>query len=227
VSTTLEDTRVKRVLDQLRTLGEQEDAEYSRTIAIREAELGERLYGFERAQIGARAPLAIKSEVATSLYALVMAAEPELVVEFGASLGFSTLHLASAINDLGAGRIITSELLPDKAEATEQNLAAAGLAHVVEVRQGDAQITLRDITDRVDFVFLDGSNDLYLTILQLLEPQLAMKALVVADLSFKDPQHVFYREAVDDPRNGYITVEMPLDAGVLVSKRHAAIAGSP
>ncbi|HTZ87273.1 MAG TPA: class I SAM-dependent methyltransferase [Solirubrobacteraceae bacterium] len=219
MSTTLKNARVRRVLDQLAALGVREDAEYTSALAIREAELDQKLYGIERAQIGARAPLAIKPEVAASLYALVIAAEPNLIVEFGASLGFSTLYLASAMNDLGTGQVITSELIPDKAKATERNLAAAGLAHVVEVRQGDAQITFGDISATVDFVFLDGSNDLYLSILQLLEPKLAQGALVVADLSFEDPQHVLYRAHVEDPQNGYRTIEIPVDAGVLVSKR--------
>lgn len=219
MSATLENKHVRQVLARLHSLGEQQDIEYKTRIAAREAELGGKLYGIERAQIGAHAPQAIKPPTAAVLYALVVAAQPQLVVEFGTSFGFSTIHLAGAIKDLGAGRVITTELIREKAKAAEENLAAAGLGHIVEVRQGDAQATLRDITDRVDLLFLDGSNDLYLSVLELLEPQLAENALVVADLSLGDPHHVRYRDHVNDPRHGYLTVEIPIDAGVLVSSR--------
>lgn len=221
MSVTLKSKHVQKVLDHLRILGEQEDAGYSAGIAAREAEMGTKLYGIERAQIGAHAPQAIKPEAAAILYALVIAAKPRLVVEFGASFGFSTIYLASAINDLRAGRIITTELILEKAQATEENVAAAGLEHIVEVRQGDAQATLRDIADSVDLLFLDGSNDLYLSILQLLEPKLAENALVIADLSLGDPHHDRYRDHVSDPHHGYLTIEIPIDAGVLVSKRQS------
>jgi predicted O-methyltransferase YrrM len=216
---TLENRHLKQVLDDLQRLGEQNDAGYSTRIAAREAELGARLYGVERAQIGAHAPQAIKPAAAAILYALVIAAEPQLIVEFGASLGFSTIYLASAINDLGTGRVITTELVPEKAKAAEENLVAARLEHLVEVRQGDAQTTLRDIGDSVDLLFLDGSNDLYLSILELLEPTLDQNALVIADLSLGDPHHARYRDHVNDPQHDYLTIEIPIDAGVLVSKR--------
>jgi predicted O-methyltransferase YrrM len=221
MSTTLKNERVQQVLDRLRILGEQEDAGYSTRIAAREAELGTKVYGVERAQIGAHAPQAIKLEAAAILYALVMAAKPRLVVEFGASFGLSTIYLASAINDLGTGRVITTELIPEKAKAVEENIAEAGLEHIAEVRHGDAQITLRDISDSVDLLFLDGSNDLYLSILRLLEPNLAENSLVIADLSLGDPHHVRYRDHVNDPRHDYLTIEIPIDAGVLVSKRQS------
>jgi predicted O-methyltransferase YrrM len=221
MSPTLENKHVQQVLDHLHSLGEQQDAGYSTRIAAREAELGTKLYGIECAQMGAHAPQAIKPEAAAILYALVIAAKPRLVVEFGASFGFSTIYLASAINDLGTGRVITTELIREKARAAEENVAAAGLEHIVEVRQGDAQTTLRDIADSVDLLFLDGSNDLYLNILQLLEPKLAENALVIADLSLGDPHHARYRDHVNDPHHDYLTIEIPIDAGVLVSKRQS------
>jgi predicted O-methyltransferase YrrM len=61
-------------------------------------------------------------------------------------------------------------------------IAAAGLADLVEIREGDALETLAgDLPDSIDLVFLDGEKSLYLDVLQLLEPRLAADALVVAD----------------------------------------------
>ncbi len=70
-------------------------------------------------------------------------------------------------------------------------------------------------------LFLDGSNDLYLGVLELLEPQLAENALVIADLSLGDPHHIRYRDHVNDTRHGYMSIEIPIDAGVLVSRRQS------
>jgi len=52
------------------------------------------------------------------LYALTLAARPTLIVEFGTSLGCSTIHLTSALRGLDAGSIITTELLEDLSSHT-------------------------------------------------------------------------------------------------------------
>jgi predicted O-methyltransferase YrrM len=99
------------------------------------------------------------------------------------------------------------------------NLDAAGLGHLVEIRQGDAQLTLGDLDEPIAFLFLDGSNDLYVPILQMLEPQLAPHAMIAADLSAGDPHHQRYREYVADPNHGYLSIEIPVDAGLVVSTK--------
>lgn len=106
----LETQRVSRVLERLRVLGEELDGDYSSRLYAREAELGGKLYGLERAEIGARAPQAVAPEVGRILYGLIIAARPGLVVEFGASFGSSAIYLAAALADLGAGRLITREM---------------------------------------------------------------------------------------------------------------------
>ncbi|MCQ4380070.1 class I SAM-dependent methyltransferase, partial [Clostridioides difficile] len=64
------------------------------------------------------------------------------IVEFGTSFGISTLHLAAALRDNGGGRLVTSEFEPSKGVRARANLAAAGLADLVEIREGDALRTL-------------------------------------------------------------------------------------
>lgn len=182
MSSALATDTVQRVLDRLTHVGEVEDAAYSAHVDAREAQTGTKLYGLERAQLGVKAPQAIAPEVGRIVYALIIAARPRLIVEFGASLGYSTIHLASAIEDLGSGTIITTELIHDKAKAAAENLVAAG-------------------------------------VLSMLEPRLAQYALVIADLSHDDPHHARYRDYVSNPGNGYLTVEIPVDAGLVASTR--------
>ncbi len=215
----LETEQVRGVLERLRALGEEQDGAYGARVRARESELGEKPYGLERAEIGARAPQAVAPEVGRILYGLIITARPGLTVEFGASLGSSTIHLAAALDDLGSGRLITSELIYEKARAAVENLEAAGLAARVEMRQGDARETLGGIEGPIDMLFLDGSNDLYIEILQMLEPQLSTRAVVAADLSHGDPHHLRYREYITEPNGGYLSVEIPIDAGLVISTR--------
>jgi len=182
----------------------------------RERELGRRVWGGERAEAYGGAPLSITPEVGELLYVLAVARRPRTIVEFGASHGFSTIYLAAAACDVGACRVITTEIEPGKVEAAERNLAAAGLDDLVEMRVGDALTTLRDVPD-VDLLFLDGWNNLYEPVVDLLEPRLTPGALVIADLSSDDPDQVSYVEKMHAPGSGFVTVDIPLDAGVVVS----------
>ena len=51
----------------------------------------------------------------------------------------------------------------------------------------------------------------------MLKPRLSPGALVIADLSSDDPDQVSYVERMHAPGGGYVTVDIPLDAGVVVS----------
>jgi predicted O-methyltransferase YrrM len=223
VNAALRSEPVRRVLERLRRQSEAEDRPAVARMREHERQLGHRIYGRERAALyGAAAPLAITPEVGRLLYVLALARRATTIVEFGASLGFSTIHLAAAARDIGAGaRVISTEIEPDKAHAARQNLGEAGLQDLVDLREGDALETLRNV-DPVDLLFLDGWNNLYLPVLDLLEPKLSPGALVIADLSDDDPEQAPYCERMHDPASGYVSVDVPLDAGVVVSVRLSA-----
>ncbi len=184
VASSLTREPVASVVRDLRAYAAVEDRLARERIRAREAEVGSRISNAERYELyGAAPPLAISSATADLLYALARARRPLTAVEFGASHGVSTIALACALRDAGAGTLVSTELIPEKAAAARANLAAAGLDDLVELRTGDALETLRDVHGPVDLVFLDGRNDLYLDVLRLLEPVLAPGALVLADLS--------------------------------------------
>lgn len=165
------------------------------------------------------------------LYSLVRAVRPRTVVEFGTSFGISTLHLAAAVRDNGAGRVLTTEMSAHKAASARATFAEAGLDDVVTVLEGDALETLeREWADgsggadsdsaagTVDFALLDGWKYLCLPVLRLLEPRLAPGALVVADdidLEGLRP----YLEYVRDPAHGYESVPFPVEDGMEISCR--------
>ena len=152
--------------------------------------------------------LPVTADAGRLLYALVRASRPSTVVEFGMSLGISAIHLASAVRDNGAGRVVTTELSADKVAAATRNFADAGLDDLITVLQGDALQTLAGVEGPVEFVLLDGWKDLYIQVLELLEPRLAPGALVVAD-NTSMPALQPYLDYVRDPANGYVSVSFP------------------
>jgi predicted O-methyltransferase YrrM len=218
LSSTLRSEPVRRVLEELWRRAEAEDGPAIAGMRAHEQQVGRRVYGRERAAVYGLAPLSITPEVGELLYVLALARRPSTIVEFGASLGFSTIHLAAAARDVGGARVITTEFDPEKARLARQNLAEAGVGGVVDLRLGDALETLRDV-DAVDLLFLDGWNNLYLSVLDLLEPVLTSGALVIADLSADDPEQDAYCRRMHDPASGYASIDVPLDAGVVVSVR--------
>jgi predicted O-methyltransferase YrrM len=221
MSSTLHDPAVAAVIARLRAQADSEDAPAKVRVAAQERELGRKIYGRERADAYGGAPLAISAEVGRLLYVLAVARRPRTIVEFGASLGYSTIHLASALRDAGGGRLITPELSAAKSGIAAVNIADAGLDDLIDLRVGDALQTLADLQDGVDFLFLDGSNDLYRGVLELVAPLLAPGAFVVADLSAEDPELERYRAHMLDPGSGYTSVQVPIDDGVVISTRAA------
>jgi predicted O-methyltransferase YrrM len=142
--------------------------------------------------------LAVSRETGTLLYILARSQRARTIVEFGTSFGVSTICLAAALKDNKGESLIGTEFEPGKVAATRQTLAAAGLADLVEIREGDALETLaHDLPDSIDLVFLDGSKSLYVTVLKLLEPRLAADALVVADNASRGEGYLTYVRSSD------------------------------
>lgn len=126
--------------------------------------------------------LSIEPAQGELLYLLARAKGARCAVEFGTSFGVSTIYLAAAIRDAAlGGRVIGTELAPGKVAAAKNNLAAAGLTAHVEIREGDARSTLRDLAQPVDLLLLDGWPALAMEVLTIVEPHLADGAIVVVD----------------------------------------------
>jgi predicted O-methyltransferase YrrM len=160
-------------------------------------------------------PLAVSRATGTLLYMLARSSGARTIVEFGTSFGISTLHLAAALRDNGGGRLVTSEFEPSKVARARANIAAGGLADLVEIREGDALETLaRDLPDPIDLVLLDGAKGLYPAILALLESRLRPGALVVADNADWSAD---YLTRVRSPAHGYLSI--PFGEDVELSMR--------
>jgi predicted O-methyltransferase YrrM len=148
--------------------------------------------------------MAVSRQTATMLYMLARGNGARAIVEFGTSFGISTVHLAAALRDNGGGRLIGTEFEPSKLAHARANLAAAGLADLVEIRQGDALETLaRDLPAAIDVVLLDGHKALYGKILALVAPRLRAGSFLVADNADACPD---YKAQVRAAGSGYLSI---------------------
>lgn len=144
----------------------------------------------------------VSREFGNLLYILARSSKARTIVEFGTSFGLSTIFLAAAIRDNGAGRVITTEYSPEKAARARANLAAAGLDTFVDFRIGDARESLAPAPRGIDMIFLDGPKDLYLDVLKILEPNLRSQGIVTADNTDHDGMKPFL-DHLRHPQNGY------------------------
>jgi predicted O-methyltransferase YrrM len=204
MANTLQDPRVASALERMYTASRDQMAklramqgEFARPMTVR-----------ERTETMSEFYIPVTPEAGRLLYSLVRATRPATVVEFGMSFGISALHLAAGVRDNGTGRVVTTELSDTKIAAAKQTFADTGLADVITILEGDALSTLDALDGTVDFVLLDGWKDLYLPVIQLLEPSLSPGALVIADNAEAADTRT-YLDHVRGADNGYVSFNFP------------------
>lgn len=164
--------------------------------------------------------LALERAQAAYSYAQARAVRARTVVEFGTSFGLSTLWLAAAVRDNGGGTVIGTELVEHKAEQAQAHIREAGLEEYVDIRQGDALDTLRDLPGPVDFLLNDGFPDAALDVLQLLTPALRPGAVVITDnVGVMRGDYATYTAWIRNPHNGFVSLRVPFRTGTEVSVR--------
>lgn len=106
---------------------------------------------WEEADIGAGGVYPGEAQL---LYGLVRALRPLMILEVGTSHGYSTLHLAQAVNDNRLGHVYTVEIDEGRRNDAIQNLYDAGLLQHV--------LCMDRLSDTIgadfDFAFLDAGH---------------------------------------------------------------------
>jgi predicted O-methyltransferase YrrM len=160
-------------------------------------------------------------------YHVCRALRARRVVEAGTSFGVSTLFLAAAVRDNlrqepgsldgrhHPGVVIGTEYEPEKARMARGHFAEAGLADLIDLREGDLRETLVDVGGPVDFMLVDIWTPMAKPALSLVAPRLREGAVVVCDntLQFRDA-YAEYFEFIHDPRNGMRTMTLPFEGGL-------------
>jgi predicted O-methyltransferase YrrM len=101
-----------------------------------------------------------------------------VVLEVGTAIGYSTLHMAE---QLQRGRVVTLERDPERAARARSYLERGGVADRVELVEGDALETLPSLEGPFDLLFVDASKGEYARYIELAEPKLSERALMVVD----------------------------------------------
>jgi predicted O-methyltransferase YrrM len=135
----------------------------------------------------------------------------------------STLYFAAAVRDNGGGTVIGSELVPAKVATARRNVADAGLAGYVDIREGDGRQTLRDLGGPVDFALIDGwplpsGPSLARQVIEIVAPQLRIGGFVMNDNGEPD-----YIEFIRNPENGFLSITLPIKRGTTLSVKVAAV----
>jgi predicted O-methyltransferase YrrM len=191
------DATLTRLLDELARFGQDNDA---------------------RETARPRRMLNITPDTGRLLWILIRATGATRVLEVGTSNAYSTIWLADAVRETG-GRVTTLELNPDKVAMARENLARAGLAGHVDIIEGPALDTLRDLAGPFDFAFLDADRANYLAYLELVVPKLRPRGLLVADnVVSHGPELEEYLARVKS-HPGLFSVTVPIGNGEEISLR--------
>jgi predicted O-methyltransferase YrrM len=116
-------------------------------------------------------------ETGRFLAVLCRALDP-LVLEVGTAIGYSTLHMAE---QLSSSRVVTLERDPDRAAQARAYLERAGVADRVELIEGDALETIPSLSGPFELLFVDASKGEYPRYIELAEPLLAERCVLVVD----------------------------------------------
>jgi len=218
---TLNSSTVAGLLDRLFAEANRNDPAAFDRVHAEIDRLGQAVSDRQRAELMRDVYMPVEPEIGRLLYILARGRNAKTIVEFGTSYGISGIHLAAALRDGGGGRLITTEFDAIKAERARANFRSAGLDDLIEIRVGDAFDTLKaDVGGPIDVLLLDGWKQLYLPMLQMLEPRLAPGAVVVADdLDIARAAVGPYLEHVRARGGGYVSVELPLGDSIEVSIR--------
>ena len=113
-------------------------------------------------------PIATSSSQGKLLELLVRIQGAQRILELGTLGAYSTIWLARALPS--GGRLITCEADPHCAQTARANIAAAGLAERVQLREGPALETLAELdaegSDPFDMIFVDADKASYPDYLQ-------------------------------------------------------------
>ena len=159
--------------------------------------------------------VALEADKAEFCHLMCRALRAARVVEIGTSFGVSTLYLAAAVRANGGGVVIGTEHEPAKAQAARGIFAEAGLAGLINLREGDLRETLKIIEGPVDFVLMDIWTEMARPAIELTAPLLRPGAVIVADNTTR-VRHTYaaFFDYVNDPANGLTTMTLPFDGGL-------------
>ena len=123
--------------------------------------------------------LAVSEPDGRFLRTLVVATGAKRALEIGGASGYSAIWLGLGLRETG-GSLVTIEYDPERAQALQANIAAAGLSDVVTVVAGDAKQEIPKVEGTFDLVFIDAWKPDYQRYFELTFPRVTTGGLILA-----------------------------------------------
>ncbi len=142
-----------------------------------------------------------------------------VVLEVGTAIGYSTLHMAEQLRE---GRVITLELREDRAAQARDFFERAGVVDRVELIQGDARETIEAVRGPIDLLFVDAAKDEYRGYIELAEPKLSERAVLVVDNMLMSGEVALSERESTEWRTASLAAARELNAELLESDRWLA-----
>ncbi len=122
---------------------------------------------------------------------LILATKSKVVLELGASVGYSTVWLGLAAKE-NNGHVYTTEILKDKAKIAKKNFKKADVEKVITLYEKPIFEVLKNWPKerKIDFVFMDADKQNYGEYLKLMYPLLNDGAMIVVDNVGDYPEHM-------------------------------------
>jgi predicted O-methyltransferase YrrM len=179
----LSDPKLQALVDRLQAQSQAQEAETGAWFAAR-AQKGELSWdGFDEKSHRYMADkfVALEPAKAEFCHQVCRAIGARRIVEVGTSFGVSTLYLADAVRANGGGVVVGVEHEPAKAAQARAHFAEAGLAELIDLREGDLRETLKDLEGPIDFVLMDIWVEMAQPAVELIFPHLRKGAVLIAD----------------------------------------------
>ena len=160
----------------------------------------------------------VRWETGRLLAAICRAFDPR-VLEVGTAIGYSTLHMAEQLSN---GRVVTLEVDADRAAQARASFERAGVAKRVQLVEGDALEMIPRLEGPFDLLFVDAAKREYARYIELAQPLLSDRALMVVDNLLMSGEVALPENAVTRWRTDSLAAARALNRELLASDRWLA-----
>lgn len=159
-------------------------------------------------------------ETGRVLHWLVRVFEPEVLVEVGTSVGYSALHMATALQKNGHGKLWTIESHKERFDMAEENIKKSGLKNLIQLKGHAPEIFFENasIPEKINMAFFDAYKKDTGRFFDAVFPRLSHGGLIVVDnvLSHRYRSMLVFIESVYK-REDLKVVEIPVGSGLLLA----------
>lgn len=136
----------------------------------------------------------IRKEVESFLRVLLLMKKPEKILELGTAIGYSAILMSECIPE--SGKIITIENYDKRIPIAKENIKRAGKEETITLLEGDALNILPNLTEKVDFIFMDAAKAQYINFLPHALRLLKKDGVLLADNVLQEGDLIESRYAV-------------------------------